>query len=290
VVIDALAVETGQPLGRTGQLQSVQWGAMSAATILGGTLGGYVAQHGLLRPAFLGCGLLAAVSIVVVLFTVREPRRLHSPAADLRQAWKSLTTGRRLFVLLVAGAFLFLWNFNPFSSNVQQHYVTEVVKLSEQFYGNLYSIQAAAQVVACIGYGLVCRRIPFGWLIHGSIVAGILSTLCYWMMVDAATAVMASIVFGLTYQLGTLIQLDLAARICPLESAGTVFALLMAISNTGLTASIWVSGGWYDGLSSPGMLGSRHAAFDALVAIGAAFTAGCWLLVPVMKWAGVEWK
>jgi hypothetical protein len=32
VVIDALAVETGQPLGLTGQMQSVQWGAMSLAT------------------------------------------------------------------------------------------------------------------------------------------------------------------------------------------------------------------------------------------------------------------
>jgi MFS family permease len=290
VVIDALAVETGQPLGLTGQLQSVQWGAMSAATILGGMLGGYVAQRGLLNRAFLGCALLAAISLVVVLATVREPRRQHSPAADLRQAWKSLTTGRRLLILLVAGAYLFLWNFNPFSSNVQQHYVTEVLKLSEQFYGNLYSVQAAAQMVACVAYGLVCRRIPFGWLIHGSVVAGILSTFCYWPMHDATTAVLASIVFGLTYQLGTLIQLDLAARICPIESAGTIFALLMAISNTGMTASIWVSGGWYDALSSPESLGSRHAAFDALVAIGAAFTAGCWLLVPLMKWAGVEWR
>src|SRR5688572_16596493 len=36
VVVDALAVEIGQPLGLTGQMQSVQWGAMSAATILGG--------------------------------------------------------------------------------------------------------------------------------------------------------------------------------------------------------------------------------------------------------------
>jgi hypothetical protein len=38
------------------------------------------------------------------------------------------------------------------------------------------------------------------------------------------------------------------------------------------------------------MLGNRHAAFDALVAIGAASTAGCWLLVPVMRWAGVQWR
>jgi hypothetical protein len=61
----------------------------------------------------------------------------------------------------------------------------------------------------------------------------------------------------------------------------------MAISNTGLTASEWVSGSWYDSLTAS-FGGSRHAAFDALVLIGAAFTAGCWLLVPVLRWAGVK--
>jgi hypothetical protein len=107
-------------------------------------------------------------------------------------------------------------------------------------------------------------------------------------MHNAATAVTASIIFGLAYQTALLIQLDLAARICPTESAGTIFALLMAISNAGVTLGIYAGGMWYDGLFA--RLGSRHLAFDLPVVIGAAFTAGCWLLVPVMKWAGVEWK
>jgi len=62
----------------------------------------------------------------------------------------------------------------------------------------------------------------------------------------------------------------------------------MAISNTGQTLGIYAGGTWYDSLAAS--FGSRHVAFDLLVLIGAAFTAGCWLLVPVMKWAGVEWK
>ena len=290
VVIDALAVETGQPLRLTGQFQAVQWGTMSAASILAGTLGGFIAQHSLLKPAFLACGLLAGLSLAVVWLTVHEPRRQHLPVENLRLAWQALNTRRRLLILLTAGAYLFLWNFNPFSSNVLKHYSTEVLELSEQFYGNLYSIQSAAGIVACILYGLICRRVPFGWLIHGSVAAGVFSTLCYWPMHDATSAVVASIAFGLTYQLGTLIQLDLAARICPTESAGTIFALLMAISNTGISASYGVGGVTYEWLAAPAMLGDRHAAFDALVAIGATFTAACWLLVPLMRWAGVEWK
>jgi Na+/melibiose symporter-like transporter len=288
VVIDALAVETGQPLRLTGQVQSVQWAALSAAQIIAGTLGGHVAQHGRLSQALVGSGALSLSSLVVVLWCVREPERPRAPSDNLRQAWLQLTSGRRLMILLAVGAFLFLWNFNPFSNNVLQHYSTKVLGLSEQFYGLLSSVQGVAQVASCIIYGFVCRRIPFGWLIHAAIAAGVLSTLCYWPMHNAATAVAASIVFGLTYQLGTLIQLDLAARVCPTQSAGTIFALLMATCNTGVSASIWVSGGWYDGLAASG--GGRHVAFDAMVAIGAAFTAGCWLLAPVMKRAGVDWK
>jgi MFS family permease len=40
VVVDALMVEWGQPLGITGRLQAVQWGAIWAATIIDGAWGG----------------------------------------------------------------------------------------------------------------------------------------------------------------------------------------------------------------------------------------------------------
>ncbi|MCI0361037.1 MAG: hypothetical protein L0211_21360 [Planctomycetaceae bacterium] len=287
VVVDALAVEKGQPLGLTGQFQSVQWGAISVAQIFGGALAGFIAQHGLLGRSFIGFGILSLASFAVVLFAVREPRHFRPPKENLRQAWVQLRSGRHITVLLVVGLFLFFWNFNPFSANVQQHYSTKVLGLSEQFYGNLYSLQGITQVISAVAYFHLCRRIPLGWLVHGSIVCGVLMTLCYLPMRDATTAVLASLFFGLTYQLGTLIQLDIAARVVPTESAATLFALLMAISNTGTTAGIFLGGWWYDGLTSY-FVGNRHAAFDALVVIGAGFTACCWLLVPALRWAGVK--
>ena len=44
----------------------------------------------------------------------------------------------------------------------------------------------------------------------------------------------------------TLIQIDLAARTCPPETAGTVFALLMALENLSASASTWLGGVLYD--------------------------------------------
>ena len=75
VVVDALMVEEGQPRGLTGRLQSVQWTAMWAATILTGFLGGALSQRNLQEVGFLIAGLATAVSFAVALFVVREPTR-----------------------------------------------------------------------------------------------------------------------------------------------------------------------------------------------------------------------
>ena len=285
VVIDALAVERGQPLGITGQIQSVQWTALSVAGLIAGSLGGFIAEHKLTVPMFFGCGLLVFASLALVLIVVREPRQRRSPLGSFRAAAMELWSGRRLAILASAGAFLFLWGFNPFSKNVQQEYMTKTLGMSEQFYGHLLSIQNAAATVASILYFWYCRRVPLRRLVHLSIAAGILSTICYVTVSGPFSAMLASIVFGLTYQTGLLVQLDLSARICPAALAGTTFALLMALSNTGDSASIYIGGDWYETLAAH-FQGSRQMAYNLLVLIGAAFTAGCWLLVPVMKWAG----
>src|SRR5262249_49243941 len=156
-----------------------------------------------------------------------------------------LWLGRRLWVLLSAAAFLFLWSFNPFSSNVLQEYMTKELHLSEQFYGNMQSVQSLGMIAGCLSYFAYCRKVPLGLLIHAAIVAGIVSTLGYWVLRDWTTAITASLIYGFTWQTGLLVQLDLAARICPTESAGTMFALLMAISNSGQSVGIYLGGGWY---------------------------------------------
>jgi Na+/melibiose symporter-like transporter len=151
--------------------------------------------------------------------------------------------GNRITILAAVAAFLFLWNFNPFTRSVQQAYSTEELGFSQQFYGALVSIQAVAEVGACVLYGFVCRRIAFGRLLHLSILTGIASTLAYVFMTDRISAVVANIVFGVTYQLGMLVTMDLAARVCPIASAGTTFAILMAVCNTALTAATYSGGG-----------------------------------------------
>jgi hypothetical protein len=117
-------------------------------------------------------------------------------------------------------------------------------------------------------------------LLHASIVLGIASTLAYWTLRDAMSARCISLAVGFTYMSATMMQLDLAARACPLASAATVFATLMALSNLSAAASTWLGGTWY--LALEDRYGTI-AGFDILVGVGALFTAGCWLLVPWLK-------
>ena len=90
---------------------------------------------------------------------------------------------------------------------------------------------------------------------------------------------LVTLAVGFTYMTATLIQLDLAARACPPEAAGTVFATLMALENLAASLGTWLGGSWYErGLAR---WGSRTS-FHLLVLVGSACTAGCWLLVPFL--------
>ncbi len=287
VVIDAVAVEQGNPRGLTGRIQSVQWGANSFATVIAGVLGGWLAERHALSATFGICAALGFASFVMVMVAYREPRRHERPTDNLRTAALELQSGNRFAILTAVAAFLFLWNFNPFTSSVLQTYSIERLGFSQQFYGTLVSVQAVAEVAASVLYAFICKRLAFGRLVHLSVVAGIASTLAYLFMAGPVSALIANVVFGLTYQTGMLVTMDLAARVCPSKSAGTTFAVLMAVCNTALNAAMYAGGTWYESLGVA--LGGPTIGFHALVLIGAASTAACWFVLPALKRAGVPW-
>jgi MFS family permease len=278
VVADALMVEKGQPRGLTGRLQAVQWACMYAATIVTGAVGGYLSQNGLQRLGFLICAGLSAVTLVLAIACVREGPAV-TPKGGGRGALRTLGRVARSRTLWGVGAFLFLWNFNPFSTTVLYLHMTRSMGFGEQFYGYTVSLMAAASIAASAVYGAYCRRVPLRWLVLASIDLGVVATLAYWFLTDHGSAVLVSLAVGFTYMTATLIQLDLAARYCPPEAAGTAFALLMALENLANVGSTWLGGHLYEHWAA--LWGSRRA-FNVLVGVGAATTACCWLLVPLL--------
>jgi MFS family permease len=279
VVVDGLMVETAQPRGLTGRLQAIQWTALYGSQIVMGTVGGWIAAHGQQRLGMAICCLFAAVGLSLTILFVREAPR-DAPPAGFGEALRQFLSALRSPLVLGVGGFLFLWHFNPFSSVILQNHMTDVMGLGQQFYGDMQSVNAVAAVVASLTYWLYCRRVPLRWLLHLSIAFGIASTLAYWWMINKSSAIVVTIAVGFTYQTAMLVQLDLAARVVPIQSASTVFALLMSLSNLGTDLSRAAGGLIYEGLNA--RLGPTGA-FNGLVGVGALFTAACWLLVPMLR-------
>jgi MFS family permease len=173
-----------------------------------------------------------------------------------------------------------LWSFNPFSNNVLYVFMRKGLEFSNEFYGWTNTYMAIGFVLGSMTYGLYCRRVSWTWLLHLSIVAGILNTIAYWWMETETSALIVSAMVGFTYMTGNLIGMDLAARICPPAMAGTLFAMLMAASNLSLQLATLLGGYLYEWWRP--QLGERMA-FDILVAVGAVFTAACWLLMPILR-------
>ena len=178
-------------------------------------------------------------------------------------------------LFLAVCALLTLWSFNPVWGSVLYLHMTEGLGFSEQDFGNVTSAFFAGSLIGSIGYGIYCRSVRLSTLLHLSILAAIVSNAVYWQLGSLTSAYGISVLAGAAYMTGTLIQLDLTARIIPARAAATVFAIVMALTNFAGSASEAFGGWLFEAAKSQG-----REAFSLVVATSVASAASCWLLVP----------
>jgi MFS family permease len=276
VLTDAMMVENGQRLGLTGPFQAVQWASISLASMLVGVGGGWLAEHKPLSLAFMIAMVFPLISFAMVLGFIREPR-VPAAGRQFRETWTAIRDAigsRRLWI--VAG-FIFFYNFSPSFGPALVYYATDVLHFSKIFLGSLESLQYASGIVGAAAYFAFSKRVRFRRLIHFAIAAGVIATLAYLGYVGHLSAVALALVFGSVGMIIQLTLLDLAAKACPKQAEGTFFALLMSVYNGAVQIS-QVTGGWlYD------LVG-----FTNLILISAAFTALCWVLVPLLRTEELE--
>ena len=270
VLTDALMVENGQRVGLTGAFQSVQWGALSAASILVGVGGGYLAERRAFAAAFTLVACFPIVSFLMALLVVREPpaRPTLEGFGETRSAVRQALGRRDLWA--VAG-FTFFWAFSPSFGAAFFYYETDVLGFSQTFIGVLSSLGAAASIAGAWAYARLSQRYSLRRLIVWSIGAGVLGTLAYLVYRGPVSGVIITVVFGAVGMTTQLAFLDLAAKACPRRAEATFFALLMSVYNLGMRSAEWTGANLYDWLG-----------YAPLVLISTAFTAAAWLLVPLV--------
>ena len=277
VATDAVMIETGQPLGITGRLQSAQWGALYGAGLICGVAGGWISQYGLQRLGFLICGLLGVIVLYISIFHIKEKPHPEFQRGQLKRAIVVLGKAMRTRTVLLVAAFYVLANFNPFSSDVLYVHMSNHLGYSEQFIGYTSTISSFASIMAAIFYLMYSKHIPLRVLLHASVFFMVLSSLVYIGLGSETSAVFISLAYGFTFMITNLTQLELAGRYCPPEAAGTVFALLMSLYNLSVNLASILGGKFYESWRIS--LGTDQA-YTLLVLVGAGFTALGWLLIP----------
>jgi MFS family permease len=278
VLTDATMVENGRPRGLTGAFQSVQWAAITAASVIGGVLGGYLAGTRNLRVAFLVAASFPLLSLFMIARFVRETPTRRDRAA-FGQTWsaiKSAFTERDVWA--VAG-FIFFFAFSPSFGPAFVFYQTDTLKFSQEFIGAMDAVSAAGQVVGALLYAPISRRLNLKRIIVWVIGLSAFGTLGFLLYRDHLSTIVISAVFGVFGIMALLAFLDLAAKACPKRVEATFFALLMSVYNAGMQLSENVGARLYDAVG-----------FTTLVFISAAVTALAWALVPMVPIDHIEEK
>jgi predicted MFS family arabinose efflux permease len=271
VLCDAVMVEEGKARGLTGRFQSIQWAAIYGASLLAGVGGGYLSAHVAYGRAFLLVALFPALSFAASAWAVREPRR-HFDRATARETVAALGMGARSGPLWRAAAFIFLWNFSPSFGVPLDYHMVDVLGITKIQLGLLESLGSGAAMVGALAFGRYASRVGLRTLLNGAVAISVGGTLAYYGLVGWWSAVGLTVAVSFVSAIATLATLDLAARAVPSHAEGTFFAALMSVSNLGSSGGEWLGGQLYD------LIG-----LSWLIAVSAAATAACWLLVPWMR-------
>jgi predicted MFS family arabinose efflux permease len=276
VLVDALMVERGRPLGLTGRFQSTQWAALSAASILAGVAGGYLAEHRALAGAFALVACFPLVSLIMAVLMIHEPpSRLDR--AGLRETGQAVRAALGRRDLWLVGGFIFFFFFAPSFGVAFFYYQTDVLGFSQPFIGALGSLGAAAGGAGALLYAPLARCFSLRRLIVGLIGVSAVATLAYLLYRGPVSAVLITLLFGVVGMTTQVAFLDLAAKACPGRSEATFFALLMSVSNLGMRGGEWVGANLYD-----------RVGYAPLVLISAVCTAAAWSLVPFVPFDSIQ--
>jgi MFS family permease len=276
VLTDAMMVENGKPLGLTGTFQAVQWGALNAATILVGLIGGYFAQRGNLQGAFLVASIFPCMAGVMGAIFIHEPPA-KARREEVREAWEGIRKAIGDRTMWVVAGFIFFWTFSPSIGIPLYYFQTDKLKFSQQFIGMLSSLAAGASIVGAAFYAPLSRRVSLHRIIVVSIGLGVVGTLVYLLYDGAISAIIIDTTFGGLSMIIQLAFLDLAAKACPKHAEGTFFALLMSVYNLGTQGSQVTGGYLYDSVG-----------YAPLVLVSAAMTGAAYFLLPLVNIPEIE--
>lgn len=238
VAVDGEMCVSGKALGITGKLQSVQWGAITLASVLIGVTGGWLADHFHYQTAFL-CLLPLYIIMLLITLQYKQTTQTVVQKEKLGETFKKLFSNKEL---LWTCLFLFLYNFSLSFSTPLTFIERDQWHWSKTWIGTLSTIGAIASVGGCWLYYKFSKKLDLNKWIFYSMFIGALNTVCY-LYFTPVTCVIYDVIGSLTGMFLQLVLLDYMARksLSGLESMS--FALLCSVVN--ITSTVDTLAGGY---------------------------------------------
>jgi MFS family permease len=234
VAVDGIMCVEGKKCNSTGRIQSVQWIAITVASLIVGLIGGCIAQHLsykvgylLLLPLYLSAGIL------IYKFKEEKVERKKDSIRTILCKYKVLYRDKRFVFMCI---FMFFYMFAPGFGTPLAFMQRDVFNWSEIWIGIFGAITSVCSIIGAILYYKFSRKINIKkWLLF-SVFFGAITTLCY-LIYTPQTAIIYGVLFAVIGMIIHLILLDTMARTTIAGLEATSFALLCGIHNLSNTIS-----------------------------------------------------
>ncbi|MCX5706555.1 MAG: MFS transporter [Candidatus Omnitrophica bacterium] len=233
VAVDGIMCVEGKKYSATGKIQSVQWVALSIATLLTGIGGGYVAEKYGYKAGFLALiPVYILVGITAYLYN-EESRAQDKPTTTLLLDLKKLFADKRL---LIIGLFIFLYKYSPSFGTPLFFIQRDIFKWGKIWIGALGTIGTVFAIVGSLLYYRFSSRINIKKWLFWSVFLGAVTTLSY-LYYTPVTAVVYDTLYSFMGMFIFIMIMDFMARNTIKGLEATSFALLCSISNLALVTS-----------------------------------------------------
>lgn len=244
---DGIMCIEGKESNSCDKIQTIQWTAITIASIFVALGGGWIADHFNYKLAYLCLIPIYLIIIAIVLrYRTTSPKN-STPCESVKKptilqticSYKELFTNKQF---LLGAAFLFVYNFAPGFGTPLMFIQRDIFKWSGTFMGMISALSSGLGIVGAIFYFKYSKKLNVKKCLFYSVFFVGVTNLCY-LYFTPVSAIVYSCIFSV---LGMFIFLNMMSFMAKSTLSGkeaTSFALLCSVNNLAGTASTLV-GAW----------------------------------------------
>jgi MFS family permease len=283
-------ISVGRPLALIGTLQGIQQTSAKLAATVSQIPAGILASHSASfqsnqtstnetltifnkhhnsnKYIFLISSICPIILFSATLITVRERRRKLSKN-NFTQTWSSLSrifSSKRFWIIT---SFLFIYSASPQVKTALFYYQRDILQFTPFYVSILNTLYNGCGILSAVLYLSVFSHYPTKRVLRTAIVMRMFAVASYLFATNKITSICVSIFTGFCSEITNLALLNLAAKSCPKNIEGTLFALFVSCVNFGAATGDWLGSIIYE------RLGFITLIIIAIVWIGTTILATC---------------